>query len=122
MTLQEWLAAQPTRCPSCGYDTQHQGCACEGAARRDAALAAVIASADADVKADLEAAIRRHAAAGEVFSMNALRAEVPEATGPVVGSVFNGLAKAGVIEHVGYEPSTKANTKAHPVKTWRGAA
>ena len=74
-----------------------------------------------DVKAALESAIRRRAARGGVFSMNDLRSEV-DVSGPVVGAVFGQLSRAGVIEHVGYEHSTKANTKAHDIKTWRAAA
>ena len=42
-------------------------------------------------------------------------------TGPVVGSVFGALSKAGVIRHVGYEKSTKPSTKAHDIKLWSAA-
>ena len=39
-----------------------------------------------------------------------------------MGARFNAAARAGLIVRVGYEPSTKANTHAHPVATWETAA
>jgi hypothetical protein len=39
----------------------------------------------------------------------------------LVGARFNAAAKAGVIVHVGYEKSSKANTHAHPIAQWRAA-
>lgn len=124
-TLDAYLRACPDRCPTCGWHPV-QGhaptCAPVGpASLRDAALEAVSEAADPATKAALELAIRRHASSGAVFSMNDLRREV-DVSGPVVGSVFGHLSKLGVIERVGSEPSTKANTKSHEIKTWKGRA
>lgn len=123
MTLDSWAASQSGRCPDCGFDIKHQGCACAGLAARNEVLPAVT-EAHPDEARRLEVAIRRLAATGRVFSANApeLRFIVAKMHGPVVGSTFGHLSRAGVIRKVGTEPSTLTSTKGHDIKTWVGAS
>jgi hypothetical protein len=125
MTLDDYLAAQETRCAH-GYDlkTQHPHlCPCAGISARNTILPAVSA-AHPDESARLESAIRRLAASGREFSANApeLRVIVENVPGPVVGSTFGRLSRAGVIKKVGYETSNLPSTKGHDIKRWKGAA
>lgn len=86
-----------------------------------AVLAAVNDAADPDVKARIDAAIRRVAARGGVFSANDVRPLIPDVRGGVVGARFNAAARSGLIVRVGYVASSKGNTHGHPVAEWRAA-
>lgn len=121
--LDTYLRTRSDRCPGCGHHVATQGCACAGISARNTILPAVSA-AHPDESARLESAIRRLAASGREFSANApeLRVIVENVPGPVVGSTFGRLSRAGVIKKVGYETSNLPSTKGHDIKTWRGAA
>jgi hypothetical protein len=121
--LDAYLRARSDRCPGCGFHVATQGCACAGITARNTILPAVSA-AHPDESARLESAIRRLAASGREFSANApeLRVIVENVPGPVVGSTFGRLSRAGVIRKVGYETSNLPSTKGHDIKKWRGAA
>lgn len=123
--LVDWLGRFSDRC-SAGFSLAHQHpqlCQCAEAERGKAeGIARATAAASPDARAAIDAAIRTVAARGQVFSANDVRVLVPGARGPLMGARFNAAAKAGRIEHVGYEPSTKGNTHAHRLMTWRGVA
>lgn len=121
MTLDTYLTRQPGRCPQCGHHLATQGCHC-ASRLRDAALSAVNTAADPDDRQRIDAAIRTVAARGREFSANTVRELVPNVPGPLMGARFQAAAKAGVITRVGYEPSTKGSTHAHPIATWKAAA
>ena len=119
----------PERCDSCGYHEATQGCACKGTLKfapgvREKAegMARAEAHADPSDRARIDAAIRTVAARGAAFSANDVRPLIPNAHGPLVGARFNAAARSGLIYRVGYESSTKANTHAHPIATWRAVA
>lgn len=127
MTLPE-ARTWSERCSGCGYHPETQGCACNGTLRftpgvreKAAGIARVEAAADPDLRAMVDEEIRRAAASGRVFSANDFRAQLPDDVGPLMGARFNAAAKAGLIVHVGFTPSTKASTNAHRVMTWRAA-
>lgn len=124
MTLPE-ARTWPERCSGCGYHEATQGCACKGTLlfkpgvrEKAAGIARAEAAADPSDRARIDAAIRTVAARGGTFSANDVRPLIPGAHGPLVGARFNAAAKAGAIVRVGYEPSSKANTHAHPIATW----
>jgi hypothetical protein len=123
--LPDWLGRFSDRCSN-GFSIEHQHpqlCQCLAAAAGKAeGIARADAAADPDARAAIDAAIRKVAARGEVFSANAVRVLVPGITGPLMGARFNAAAKAGVIVHVGYEASTKSSTNAHRIMTWKAAA
>ena len=122
-SLAAWAARQPNRCPN-GYDlaAQHPGlCDCQrAAARKTSGIAATNGATPIDVKARIDAAIRKWAASGREFSANDLRHEFG-VTGPVVGGRFNAAARAGLIRDTGRRvPSTKGSTNGHEVRVWIG--
>lgn len=123
MSLDAYLRTRSDRCPGCGFHVATQGCACAGISARNTILPAVSA-AHPDESARLESAIRRLAASGREFSANApeLRFIVSAMPGPLVGSVFARLSKAGVIVKRGHEVSNLPSTKGHEIRTWKGAA
>jgi hypothetical protein len=115
------LPPSPDRCSHSFHPLQaafHPDCP---ELRKLAGIGAANAAAPDDVKARIDAAIRRWAAKGVEFSANDLRSEF-EVTGAVVGARFNAAAKAGVIVDTGKRvPSTLPSTKGHEVRLWRGA-
>lgn len=120
MTATLNLELLPNRCQRGFAFVQHPDlCDCT-ALTKETALAAVNTAAPEDFAARIDAAIRSAAALGTPFSANDLRAAFSDAPGPLVGARFNAAAKAGLIEHVGYVPSSKANTHGHDLKLWRG--
>lgn len=115
-TLDQWLKSRSDRCDGCGYHVASQGCACAGLAAKDRGQA-VASAAHPDDRSRVEAAIRQLAATGKPFSANDARA-LHGVKGGVVGSAFTALHKAGVIRHVGSEPSTSEATHGHPIGKW----
>lgn len=120
MSLDTFLRNCADRCSGCGFHPD-QGCSCAGAALKAAGIARVEAAADPDLRAMVDEEIRRAAASGQVFSSNSIRGFLPDDVGPLMGARFLAAAKAGLIEHVAFEVSTKASTHAHRVMTWRAA-
>lgn len=87
-----------------------------------AGITAANTAAPEDVKARIDAAIKRWAAKGVEFSANDLRSEF-EVTGAVVGGRFNVAARAGLIVDTGKRvASTLGSTHGHEVRVWVGAA
>lgn len=124
-TFAEWIRSQPGRCPICGFDIEHQGCACDGTLRFAVAAKAEGQSrarvAHPTEAARVEAAIRQLAATGRPFSANDARA-LHGCKGGVVGATFTAMRTKGVIRLVGSEASSKQNTHAHHVGRWIGVA
>jgi hypothetical protein len=119
MTLD--LAHVGDRCGNGFAPCQHPTlCSC-GEALKAQGIARATEAASPDDRSRIDAAIRTVAARGVVFSANDVRPLIVGAHGPLVGARFNAAAKAGVIVHVGYEKSSKANTHAHPIAQWRAA-
>lgn len=124
--LDTYLKSRPDRCSGCGWHppTQGHGPECAPVApalTKTTALAAVNDAAPAPDRAVIDAAILRVARRGGAFSANDVRELLPE-VGPLMGARFNALARRGLIERVGYVPSTKGNTHGHPVAEWRAAS
>lgn len=69
----------------------------------------------------IDAAIRHAVETGHEFSANDIRTTLQDIPGPLIGARFNAAARAGVIRHVGYVPSSKGNTHGHDIKLWRAA-
>ena len=71
----------------------------------------------------LDNLIARYAATGKPFSSNDLRKHIPEGVRPnAIGGRFRRAAEQGLIRHVDWVTSTKANTHGHPVRVWQGVA
>ena len=112
------------RCAAGYAEVQHpRFCQCaQVPALKAAGIAMANAHAPADVKARIDAAIRRIAASGRPFSANDLRVELAGITGPVVGGRFTALSNAGVIRFTGQRvPSNLGSTHGHESKGWRAA-
>ena len=99
-------------------------CQCDQvSAAKVAGIARANAGAGSQVKAKVDAAIRRLAATGRTFSTNDMRVELEGIPGPVVGGRFTMAQKAGVIHFTGERVrSNLASTNGHEVKCWRGVA
>lgn len=73
--------------------------------------------------AAVDSLIARYARAGEPFSANSIRSQLPEGLrSAAVGGRFRTAARRGLIRPVGYVPSTDARTHGHPVRVWQGVA
>lgn len=118
--LDAYLATREDRCDGCGMHPDLQGCCCLANATQRATITRVDASTPDAIKARIDAAIMRHARTGRPFSANACRSELADIDGARIGPRFNALARAGVISHVSYEPSTDPRTR-HKLMTWVGA-
>lgn len=119
------LDHRPDRCQAGYAPVQHpQLCSCAHVpALKAAGIAAANDNAAPDVKARIDAAIRRIAASGREFSANDLRADLAGITGPVVGGRFTALSNAGVISFTGKRvASNLGSTHGHEIKVWRAAA
>jgi hypothetical protein len=116
------LPPSPDRCSHSFHPLQaafHPDCP---VLRKLAGIGAANDAASDDVKARIDAAIRRWAAKGVEFSANSCRDEFGGVSGNVIGARFNAAAKAGVIVDTGKRvPSTLPSTKGHEVRLWRGA-
>lgn len=120
MTL-DALASRADRCSHGFHPLQAEIHDCPGL-RKLAGITAANDAAAEDVKARIDAAIRRWAEKGVEFSANDLRSEF-EVTGAVVGGRFNVAARAGLIVDTGKRvASTLGSTHGHEVRVWRGAA
>lgn len=118
-TLDAELAADPTRCPH-GYHPAQTFHSCAAAEKR-IGQQRVDDATDDDVKAAIDASIRRWAKRGVEFSANDLRAEYGD-LGNVVGSRFSVAAKRGLIRDTKKRiPSTLASTHQAEVRVWIGA-
>jgi hypothetical protein len=90
-------------------------------ARKRDALRRVNGGAAPAHRERIDAAIRHAVQTGNEFSANDIRATLQDVPGPLIGARFNAAARAGVIRHVGYIPSSKPNTNGHDIKLWRAA-
>src|SRR5690349_21527181 len=90
------LAADPTRCGHGYHPAQRPFHTCPELEKLAGIQSANDAAPD-DVKARIDAAIRRWAAKGVEFSANDLRDEFPGVSGPIVGGRFDAASRAGVI-------------------------
>ena len=74
-----------------------------------------------DAIPQLDQLIATYAATGEHFSSNSIRDQIPEGVKPnAIGGRFRRAAEQGLIRHVDWVTSTKANTHGHPVRVWQG--
>lgn len=120
MSLPEWLANRPDRCPAGYAAEQHPHlCVCPGLAAKARGQAATTA-AHPDERALVEAAIRAAAATGRPFSANSIRS-AHGVRGPVVGATFTALRQAGVIRPRGDVTSTGASANGHRIFEWEAA-
>lgn len=122
LPLADYLASFPDRC-SHGYACEqrpiHSDCP---ELEKLAGITAANDAAPEDVKASIDAAIRRWAAKGVEFSANDLRDEFPGVSGPVVGGRFTVAANANVIVDTNkMVRSTLPSTHGHKITVWRGA-
>lgn len=123
MTPDLGLAHLAGRCAHGFAPQQHPLlCQCADAERgKVQGIAASNAKATDEQKRQIDLVIRRVAALGGEFSANDVRPQLAPVLAPFMGARFSALAKAGLIRHVGYTPSSKGNTHAHDIKTWRAA-
>lgn len=69
----------------------------------------------------VDALIARYAKAGEPFSANSIRGQLPEGIRPnAIGGRFREASRRGLIRPVGYVASTDPRTHGHPVRVWQG--
>lgn len=117
-------AAMPTRC-SHGYDpVQAPIHTCRELVdlAKSRGIAAANDAAPDDVKARIDAAIRRWAAKGVEFSLNDVRPEFADVSGGIVGARVNAAARNGLIVDTDRQiPSTLPSTHGHKITVWRGA-
>ncbi|MGW9637473.1 hypothetical protein [Nocardiopsis alba] len=94
-----------------------------GEALANEGMSRATAASDPRAIERLDQLIAEYAATGQRFSSNTLRDQVPAGVRPnAIGGRFRRAAEAGVITHVGWETSTKENTRGHPVRVWQGVA
>ena len=90
--------------------------------RKLAGIRATNGAAPDDVKARIDAAIRRWAEKGVEFSANDCREEFGGVSGNVIGGRFTAAANAGlIVDTLKRVPSTLPSTHGAEVRVWRGA-
>jgi len=93
----------------------------EGRRRRDEGMAL---TEEADVfgrdKAVIDQAIAHLCEQQVRFSANDLRELLPHVRQPLIGARVRANARAGLMRHVDYTPSTLPSTHGHDIKVWLG--
>ncbi|WP_017602243.1 hypothetical protein [Nocardiopsis lucentensis] len=78
-------------------------------------------ASDPDAITRLDQLIAHHAATGEPFSANTIRAQLPEGIRPgAVGARFGYAARRGLIRGVDWVSSTDPRTHRHVIHVWQG--
>ena len=96
----------------------------DGAARRDAGMAAAEHGAEVIAKRLVAAAIEQRARDGWPFTSDQIHEDVPTAGGwpNMIGARFNAAARAGIITKVGYRPSDRPSRHRAVIAVWVGTA
>lgn len=86
---------------------------------RDEGIAQVEAASDDWMRATVDQAIKAVADRGLPFSANDVRGLLPLGIRPaLMGARFRYAATSGLVQRIGYVPSTDPGTHAHPVAQW----